>query len=205
MGNGTGHALCQRAHYQRVQKAHQSRRQKIDQESGTESLGRLVERLGQGAHHPETEHGAGELKGQIDFIVRMRVTDVTRLFRPGSDEKPEESDVHKSPREPHSLVQVRRSVWSRCAEADWSRVPDSPVESEENKGKQYADDCRAHEEIVPMRILDPVQGITKSGDDLIQSVVDPGPWPEKVDQRFEMELAFVSELGKEADRGRGKQ
>ena len=56
-----------------------------------------------------------------------------------------------------------------------------------------------------MRILDPVQRITKSRDDLIQSVVNPGPGPEKVDQRFEMELAFVSELGKEADRGRSKQ
>ena len=40
---------------------------------------------------------------------------------------------------------------------------------------------------------------------MIQAIVNPRSAPKKMDEGFEVELAVVSELSKEADRDRGKQ
>src|SRR3982075_4017977 len=151
MTNGPGHALHQRAYHQRVQKTDYSRGQEIDQESGSEFLGPLVERLGQDTRRPETQHGSPKLKRQVDFIVRMRIVQITRLFCPCHAEKPEESDIHENSRKLQHLVEIRQYVPSRRAQADETPIPKSPVDSHDGKGKKNADDCRTHEEIVPVR------------------------------------------------------
>src|SRR5882762_4374619 len=196
MPNGTGHALHQRAYDQGVQKADYSRGQEIDEESRSEFLGPLVERLGQDTRRPETQHGSPKLKWQVDFIVRMRIAQITRLFCPRLPEKPKESDIHENSRKPQRLVEIPRHVQSWPAQANPVLIRESPVDS---------DDCRTQEEIVPVRVFDPVQKIAERRNNLIQSVVNPRSRPEKVVEVFEIKLALVSEFGKEANRDRGKQ
>src|SRR6266478_9866223 len=136
MPNGSGHALRQRTYDQRVQETDYSRGQEIDEESGSEFLGPLVERLGQDSRHPKTQHGPRKLKRQVDFIVRMRIAQITRLFCPCRAEKPEESDIHENSRKLQHLVEIRRHVPSWRAQADGTPIPKSPVDSHDRQGEK---------------------------------------------------------------------
>jgi hypothetical protein len=93
----------------------------------------------------------------------------------------------------------------RISLVDGAQIRESLVDSYDSKGKKNADDCRTQEEIVPVRVFDPVQKIAERGNDLIQPVVKPRSRPEKVMEVFEIELALVSEFGKEANRDGDKQ
>jgi len=134
MGNGAGHALRQRAYDQRVQKTNHSRGQKIDEEGGTEFLGALVERLRKGARHPEAQHGAGKLKGQVDLIVRMQIPQITRLFRPCLNEK-----IRRS-LESAQNAEYRRDPSTRSGvevlRLGRARIAERRVDFDENKEKR---------------------------------------------------------------------
>jgi hypothetical protein len=82
-------------------------------------------------------------------------------------------------------------------------IRESLIDSYDGKGKKNADDCRAQEEIVPVGLFEAVEKIAERRNDLIQSVVNPRARPDKVMEVFEIELALVSEFGKEGNGGGG--
>src|SRR5882724_226629 len=66
----------------------------------------------------------------------MRIAQITRLFCPCRAEKPEESDIHENSRKLQHLVEIRRHIPSRRAQADGTPISKSPVDSHDSKGKK---------------------------------------------------------------------
>src|ERR1041384_6548584 len=100
MRDVAGNTFRQRTYYQRVEKADDSRAEKIYEQSRPELLGVPFEGHSENTRHPEPKHGACKLKRHIDFINRMRITQIARFFSPRLDEEPEEANVHQDAGEP---------------------------------------------------------------------------------------------------------
>src|SRR5579884_768134 len=92
-------ALGQGANDKCIQEPNHTRACKIDEKRGTKLFDALFKGLGQNPHHPETQHRPGELEGEVDLVIRMRVAEITRLFRPSLNKKPKQSHIHKNSRE----------------------------------------------------------------------------------------------------------
>src|SRR6185369_15746876 len=134
--------------------------QEIERESRAKFLGPLIEGFGQNPRHPKTNHGSGKFKRQIDFVVRMRITEIASFLRPCLDEEPEQPDVHKDSRKPQRVIKFGRPILTCRRKAYRTSVPEGPVYLQIHKGKKYAHDRRTHQEIVPVRVFDAVEKIT---------------------------------------------
>ena len=110
----------------------------------------MIERPGQNARHPETEHGSRELERQVDLIARMRTSYVSRFLGPSLTEEPEEPDIHENARKPQRMVATRRHVRSLIIQVDRPLVPECPIDLYEHNGKENADNRRPHEKVVPV-------------------------------------------------------